>query len=279
MSENTPMPSSARFRSRGDAARELASEPGQGQGADELGAGDAERAPVAMEPSTAFAELGRISLSELTLAEVMNRVAELARATVPGADEVSVTLVNEGRASTVAFTGQIALHLDERQYEAGFGPCTDAAEGGAQINIADVATDARYPDFARAAALAGISSSLSLGMPLPQRTVGGLNLYARSAGAFDPDAVAVAQVFADYAAIALANANLLHASERTARQMEQAMATRAVIEQAKGILMARLGIDADAAFAHLARQSQEANRKLNDIAAELVRVASGGGES
>ncbi|SDQ66023.1 GAF domain-containing protein [Quadrisphaera sp. DSM 44207] len=228
------------------------------------------------EPSRAWAELARIPLSDLTLTQVMQRVAELARATIPGADDVSVTLIKDGRPASVAFTGDLAVHLDERQYERGFGPCTDAATAGTLISIADVGDDDRYPDYNRAAARAGVRSSLSVGMPVPQRTVGGMNLYSRTAGVFDDAAVEAAQVFVDYAAVALINADLLDSSTRLARQMEQAMVNRATIEQAKGILIAHFRVSPDEAFTHLARQSQHANRKLHDIAAEIVRNAGRG---
>jgi GAF domain-containing protein len=228
-----------------------------------------------MDPQEAFIQLGRIPMDQWTLTQVLSQVAELAKATIPGADEVSVTLVEEAGADarSVAFTGDLAVQLDERQYERGFGPCMDACLGGTSITISDTATEERYSDFGAVAARAGVRSSLSVGMPVPQRTVGGLNLYSRSAHAFDADAKALAQAFADYAAVALVNAALVDSKTALARQMEEAMASRAVIEQAKGILMARLACTADEAFTHLSRQSQRTNRKLRDVATELVASA------
>jgi len=226
-----------------------------------------------MEPQEAFRELGRLPLGELPLGQVLSRVAELAKATIPGADEVSVTLMDKDKARTVAFTGGLAVHLDERQYAKGFGPCMDAAQGGQTITIPDTSTEAGYPDFAAVAHRAGVRSSLSVGMPTPQRTVGGLNIYSTSLDAFDTEAVALGQAFAEYAAVALLNAALIDSKDGLARQLEQAMATRAVIEQAKGVLMGRLGCSPEEAFAHLSRRSQNANRKLHVVAAELVAEA------
>src|SRR5690242_1759612 len=83
-----------------------------------------------MDPIEAFTRLGRIRLSDTDLNGVLDTVAELAKRTIPGATEVSVTLVRKGRAETAAFTGELALRMDESQYELGAGPCLDAAAAG-----------------------------------------------------------------------------------------------------------------------------------------------------
>ena len=227
---------------------------------------------VPMDPQAAFVQLARIPLDRWTLNQVLSQVAELAKATIPGADEVSVTLVDERGtdARSVAFTGDLASQLDERQYERGFGPCMDASLGAASILVDDTATEEHYRDYAAVARRAGVRSSLSVGMPVPQRTVGGLNVYSTSPHAFDEDALALAQAFADYAAVALLNAAMMDSKTAVARQMEEAMASRAVIEQAKGVLMGRLGCTADEAFRHLSQQSQRTNRKLREVAVEIV---------
>ena len=185
-----------------------------------------------------------------------------------------MTLLDDNRARTVAFTGDVAVQLDERQYETDFGPCMHAALTGDTIVISDTGGDDRYRDFGAVAARAGIGSSLSVGMPVPQRVVGALNIYARAPGAFDEAAVELAQQFAGFGAVALVNAALVESQVALATQLEQAMGSRAVIEQAKGILMGRLTCDADQAFAELVRWSQRSNRKLHDIAADIVAEVS-----
>src|SRR3954447_26562289 len=89
------------------------------------------------DPRAAFAELSKIMLDSKPLSEALERVAELARDTIPGAAEVSVTLMHNEKVSSVVFTGSLAAQLDERQYEAGFGPCMDAALSGKTIPIPD----------------------------------------------------------------------------------------------------------------------------------------------
>ncbi|MBB2901414.1 GAF domain-containing protein [Kineococcus radiotolerans] len=217
----------------------------------------------------AFAELGRLVVGTRPLGEVMTRVAELVQACVPGADEVSVTLM-EGKARTVAFTGRLAVDLDERQYEEGFGPCIDAADSGQVLRIDDTAHDETYPEFAAVAARRGVRSTLSVGLPMPQGVLGGINVYRTSHPPLDAAALELLRDFAGYAAVALANHSLYAAAVSRSEHLQTAMQSRAVIEQAKGVIMARLGCTADEAFQHLATQSQNANRKLRDLAEEVV---------
>ncbi|WP_432512312.1 ANTAR domain-containing protein [Kineococcus sp. SYSU DK001] len=210
-------------------------------------------------------------VGETPLGQVLTRVAELARACVPGAEEVSVTVLEDGRAHSAAFTGSLASALDERQYEAGFGPCIDAAQSGQTIRVDDTTDEQTYPDFAAAAARQGVRSTVSVGMPMPQRLLGGINVYRFEDTPLDEDAVRLLQVFAGYAAVAIANHSLYASSVALSANLQAAMQSRAVIEQAKGILIARLHCSPEEAFAHLARQSQHTNRKLREIAEELVR--------
>ena len=100
------------------------------------------------DPRTAFAELGMIMLGAQDLNQTLQRIADLARKTIPEIDEVSVTLVDRGQPKTVAFTGQLAVHLDERQYETANGPCLDAAVSGETIVIDTSDDNTGYPEFA-----------------------------------------------------------------------------------------------------------------------------------
>ncbi|MEV7623938.1 GAF and ANTAR domain-containing protein [Actinoplanes sp. NPDC089786] len=227
------------------------------------------------DPHQAFAELGRIRLSETDLGGVLARVAELAKQTLDGADEVSVTLVTGPDARTATFTGDVALDLDETQYEAERGPCLDASITATTFSIPDTGTEERWPGFAKRAADAGIRSTLSVGMPIQEAVTGALNVYSTRPAAFDDDAIDVAQTFAGYAAVALANAHVYDETATLARQMREAMENRSVIEQAKGILMAERRCSADEAFVLLSRVSQDSNRKLRDVAAALVGRAAG----
>ncbi|MEU4420591.1 GAF and ANTAR domain-containing protein [Actinoplanes sp. NPDC024001] len=222
------------------------------------------------DSAAAFAELGRIKLGETDLNGVLRRVADLAQRTLPGAEQVSITLVRDGGAHTAAHTGEIALKLDERQYEQDGGPCLEAAAGRTTVPVPDTGTDHRWNGWAQVAADAGIGSVLSVGLPIEEKVSGALNIYGARPRAFHDDAVALAQTFVRYAAVALANAHLYDTTATLAQHMQAAMESRAVIEQAKGIIMGERRCTADEAFAILTRVSQDSNRKLRDVAAALV---------
>jgi len=228
------------------------------------------------DPAAAFAEFGRIRFGETDLAGVLTRVAELAREALPGADEVSITLVRAGRPYTAAYTGEMALRLDERQYEGGAGPCLQAAAEKTVVLVPDTATDTRWHGWAAEAAATGVGSVLSAGLPVLESVAGAVNSYGLRPHAFDDDTVQLAQRFAGYATVALANAHLHDSTANLAQHMQAAMESRAVIEQAKGIIMGERRCSADEAFAVLTKISQDSNRKLRDVAAALVaRVESG----
>jgi GAF domain-containing protein len=228
--------------------------------------------PIA--PVAAFAELGRIKLSETSLDGVLARVVGLAKQTLPGADEVSVTLVRGTTAHTAAFTGELALTLDEWQYQRGRGPCLDAAVGTATVIVRDMRNELRWADWAAHAAAAGAASSLSIGLPIQEQVTGALNIYGLRPDTFDDETVTLAQTFAGYAAVALANAQLYDTTASLTQHMQAAMENRAVIEQAKGIIMGERRCTAEEAFAILTKVSQDSNRKVRDVAAALVEQAS-----
>jgi GAF domain-containing protein len=232
--------------------------------------------PQPLDPADAFGQLGRMKLGETDLQGVLDQVAHLAKRTIPGADEVSVTLVTEKGAHTAAYTGQLALSLDEWQYGNGHGPCLDASAAPATVSLPDMTTEDRWPDWAARALETGAHSSLSIGLPIHEQITGALNVYAVKPDAFDSDAIILGQTFAGYAAVALANAHLFDAQASLAQQMQAAMQSRAVIEQAKGIIMGSRRCTADEAFAILTRLSQDTNRKLRDVAAALVAKATPG---
>jgi len=184
------------------------------------------RSPV--DPRAGFDELGRLVLAEHSMESLLQRVAELAKTVVPGASEVSVTLIANERPSTVACTGQLAMDLDETQYEEGFGPCLAAASKGEVMHIDDMATETRWPAFTAAALKHGAHGSLSAPIPLPQVTTAALNTYADKAAAFDEQSKELAVTFASYAGVALANMHLYgqHATARAEPRDGHAVAGR-----------------------------------------------------
>ena len=229
------------------------------------------------EPHPALLELGQIRFNDIDLNGVLLKVAELAKRAIPKTSDVSVTLVRDQQAFTAAFTGADALELDESQYDAGYGPCLEVAQATGVISIPDMAAETLWPTFTKQALAHGLHSSLSIALPVQESVVGALNLYSRSKSAFDQDSVELGLTFASYAAVAIANAHLYQTTAVHAANMRHAMETRSVIEQAKGIMIARLGCGPTEAFEALSKASQDSNRKLSDIAAEVVAHAQNAG--
>jgi GAF domain-containing protein len=223
----------------------------------------------------ALAELTKIMLEDHSLDQTLGRIAALACEAIGDITEVSVTMIDGDKATTVVFTGPLAVHLDERQYENGSGPCLDAAVTGQTI-VVDLDAHNPYRDFSNVGRRAGVTHIVSVGLPLPQRRMGALNLYASTPEPLADRAIERAQVFANYAGVAVANAALDNHTAELADQMRAAMQSRSVIEQAKGILMERLGCDADNAFSYLSKLCQRSDRKLRDIAQWLVENPSFG---
>jgi len=205
-----------------------------------------------LDPRDAFAELGRFPFDSTSMEAMLQRIAELAKQVIPGVADASVTLIANDKATTAAHTGRLALDLDETQYGRGYGPCLEAAVGEEIREITDARTETRWPEYARVAVERDCLSSLSAPVPIREGLHGGLNLYAHEAGSFGDDARETAATFASYAAVAVHNMHLYETTRELADNLDIAMRTRAVIEQAKGILMSQRRCDATDAFNLLA---------------------------
>ena len=231
-------------------------------------AGDRDRMQV-----QAFAELALITVNTDPPEQTLRRVAELAKQILSGVKDVSLTMIDRGHPRTVVSTGQLALDLDKRQYELGLGPCLDAATTGQSIVVDTGSVDSPYREFGQIAARAGVRQIVSVGMPLAQRSIGGLNIYKITNATLNPAFLEHAEMFAGYAAVAVNNVTSYAGAVNEATHLRKAMQSRAVIEQAKGILMARDRCTADEAFAMLRRISQQHNVRLHQIAQNIVDLA------
>ena len=210
--------------------------------------------------------------------EVLGKVHDIAARNIPGAESTSITLVRGDRAYTAAQTGEMALAADELQYERGHGPCMDAGRAGVVLRIDDMRTEERWPDYTARVVDVGVRSSLSVPLPYQGSSIGALNVYAGRPGAFaTAESEEAATAVAEAVAVAVANADAHDRLAEQARNMRLAMESRAVIEQAKGVLVAQRRLGPEAAFEILREASQRYNRKLRDIASGIVQSASEGG--
>jgi GAF domain-containing protein len=218
----------------------------------------------------ALAQISSICLADASLNAILDKLAHIARDAVPGADEVSMSLVRNGSGFTAAYTSQLALDIDEMQYLAGHGPCLEAAQAGLVLEVTDMRAEERWPEYAERAAKLSVLSSLSVPLPVQTAVIGALNVYSARPAVFDAGSRAVASELATFVAVACANADAYTSAVEYARQMQEAMDSRAVIEQAKGIVMARQRCTAEAAFEVLRRASMHRNVKLRDLAERIV---------
>ncbi len=227
--------------------------------------------PLAAE----FFRLAESLLGADTVHGVLQRVVQAAGVAVPGADLVSVTLRADNRYYTPVQTDELATELDEVQYRLGEGPCVESTRtpGLGLTFSADLGAGREYPRFGPAAARLGVHSVLAVGLfPLVGSVprTGALNLYSFDVGGIDELDRDLAVILAAHASTALAATLASTAAELETAQLRQALSSRDVIGQAKGILMERRGISSDEAFDALRRASQRLNVKLTRVAQTLV---------
>ena len=217
-------------------------------------------------------DLSRVVLVGRPLTDVLTEITTIAARGIPGADATSITLLRDEKAFTAAYSGEMALTADELQYEHGYGPCMDAGRGGVLLRVDDMRTEQRWPDYvAHLLATSPIRSSLSVPLPYQGSSIGALNNYSTQPVAFaSPESLRAGSDVAEAVAVAVANADAHAQLFDQARNMRIAMESRAVIEQAKGVLMAQRHVDAEQAFEILREASQRYNRKLRDIAHGIV---------
>ena len=217
-------------------------------------------------------DLSRVALVDRPLADVLTEITEIAASRIPGAEATSITLLRNEKAFTAAYSGEMALAADELQYAHGAGPCMDAGRAGVLLRIDDMAAETRWPDYvAHVVTSTPVRSSLSVPLPYQGTSIGALNNYSTQTSAFaSVESLRAASDVAEAVAVAVANADAHAQLFDQARNMRIAMESRAVIEQAKGVLMAQQGIDAEQAFEVLRSASQRYNRKLRDIASGIV---------
>jgi GAF domain-containing protein len=208
--------------------------------------------------------------------QFMRELAELSTRLVADGLSCGMTLRQRGRPpSTVACTDPLAAEADDIQYQTGDGPCLHAMRHARVVRIDDLATFDRWPRFSGQAVTLGIRSCLALPLFEGGEPAGALNLYARRPGAFGPTETRRAERFAQNASGALTLALRMASCNDLNDQLRSSIVSRAVIDQALGIIMATERVPQDKAFALLRTVSQNTNVKLRDLAATIVTNVSG----
>ncbi|HEX7308537.1 GAF and ANTAR domain-containing protein [Lentzea sp.] len=211
-----------------------------------------------------------------SLDAALQRLADTAARVIPDADGVSISIVIPGRPRTVAATDRSLVRIDEEQHEAGRGPGLESAFTLKPVRAAVGERSEEWPEFERAASETGVRAYLSVPLVLPAsgptdaQHVGTLTVHSRTAAAFDPYDEGLVLLFTTAASATITNARRWQRSHAQAQHLEQALHSRATIEQAKGVLMAVHSCSADAAFTMLVERSQNENVKLRDVAGTLI---------
>ena len=216
--------------------------------------------------------------AETRLNRLLNLILETA-VDVLGFDAATVTARHSDRSlSTIAATDQRLVDLDNAQYEAGAGPCLTVLDPHHPIyfDVDEGDSEEAWDHFRRVADDLGVTTTLSIHIPTDANEVAAsFNLYAKRQLESGEQHLRTAERFAQQLAAAIQGVDAYRSTARLAQDLAEAMRSRAVIEQAKGMLMAEHRIDADRAFEQLTQLSQQSRMKLRDVARRLVDERAG----
>jgi transcriptional regulator with GAF, ATPase, and Fis domain len=212
-----------------------------------------------------FARITQELLAAPDPPHTLDRVCQRAVETIAGADFASVSYRQGREVVTPAATDDIARDADQRQYDAGEGPCLSAITDDPVCLCQDTRHDDRWPRWTRLVADLQVGSLLSVRLATPRDGTGALNLYSGRVRGFNQDDMDLAAIYATHAAIVLATVMRI-------QHISTAMETRHQIGVAQGILMQRYGLTVDQAFDVLLRYSQDTNTKLREVATQLVET-------
>ncbi len=242
-------------------------------------AADRPIAPVQVPVAQQMANLAAALMKAGGMVETAQVVAEAACSLIPGVEDASVSLARRGVGiDTIAWHGALPESADAAQVTTGQGPCIEAAWEDRLARLNDTQTDQQWPKFSAKARDLGVGSMLSLQLSLPRGDpgddrIGAINCYARTPHAFGRDSETIGLFLAVHSAVGVGSA------ERE-EQLRNALDSRDVIGQAKGMIMARQGLSAEAAFGIMVRQARDTNTRMADLATRLVaRCASSGSAS
>lgn len=223
-------------------------------------------------------QLAALVTGGLGLPDVLEHVATFAVRAIPGADGVGVTLLSanrsDARVQVLAASHPFVAEIDEIQYSTlNEGPCITAAQERRTVRSGSLGGEKKWPRFGPRVGRLGVHSALSLPLLLSDRAVGAINVYSRQKDAFDDRAAELGELFATPAAVAVHNAQILAQAQELTTQLQAALSSRPIIDQAIGILRGRNGGSAEEAFGKLRAMSQADHVKLLDVAQHIVDEA------
>jgi GAF domain-containing protein len=227
--------------------------------------------PHSLEPTTVVCDLWTLLQTSDDLGASLQRLVDVAGRLFPSGYEASITiLARDDHPETVATTTSEVLPLDRAQYEAGTGPCLDAARTREPIRTDLDGARSLWPQFAAAAEAAGIYGYLSAPLLNDHAVIGSFNLYSRKPERFDDFDAALLTLFTNSALAAVANGQRHHRTTELVAQLRTALESRATINHAIGRLMERHQLTDEQAWTLLQRSSQNHNIKLRELANRIA---------
>jgi transcriptional regulator with GAF, ATPase, and Fis domain len=225
--------------------------------------------------SDTFVELADTMVADFDVIDFLHLLTDRSVALL-GAAAAGVVLADpRGELRVAAASTEQAGLLELFQLQNDQGPCLDCFRTGRPVTAADLAgPDRRWPRFAHAATQAGFATVEALPMRLRDQVIGALNLFGADPGPFDPADLRIGQALADVATIGLLHERNVRRRETVAEQLQAALNSRIIIEQAKGKLAERLSIDMDRAFTMIRDYARNTNQRLTDVARDFVDGAS-----
>src|SRR5579872_1778499 len=221
--------------------------------------------------SDTFIELADTMVDEFDVIDFLHMLTDRT-VQLLGASAAGVMVADpRGELRLAAASTEEAGLLELFQLQNDQGPCLECFRTGRAVTAGDLAgPDRRWPRFADAAARSGFRAVEALPMRLRDQVIGALNLFRAEPGPLDPADLRIGQALADVATIGLLQERNVRRREAVAEQLQAALNSRVVIEQAKGKLAERLSIDMDRAFNMLRDYARNTNQHLTDVARTLV---------
>jgi GAF domain-containing protein len=220
--------------------------------------------------AAALSQMAGLVLSRETVDTALHLVTTLAADTAGGTMGAAVTVVDEHRKRSRAASNPTVEQADGLQYEFDEGPCLTAWRTRQLVRIDDTGTDDRWPRWAEAVRPLGVRSVLSAPLLAAEESIGAMKVYSGQPSAYGLHEEHVMRLLAAQAAILLANSQSLREARRVSRQLTDALASRDVIAQATGVLLARGAADAREAFTSLAGAARRAHRPVEEVARALL---------
>lgn len=220
-----------------------------------------------------FIELSDTLVDDFDIIEFLDRLATRCSELL-GVSACGIVLADHhGTLNLVAASSEEARLVELTQLQSLEGPCLDAFTSGTPLQYADLwdaGARARWPRFSAAAIEAGYRSVQALPMRLRDNVLGAVNLLSKTSGTLSADTITLGQALADAATIGIVHQRALARQELVSEQLQTALNSRVLIEQAKGFLTHSLSIEVDEAFAVLRRYARANNRRLTAVADDVI---------